>query len=237
MPRDETVTPTPDVPGSRFRHRSAALAVGISLATVLVLARPAHHWLLGLFAGAEHLIEGRAALGMVLFVVLAALSAMLAFVSSALLVPVAVYAWGPGLCFVLLWTGWFLGGLLAYSAGRYLGRPVVETLVSRGTVARYEAWVEPGASFVPVFLLQLALPSDVAGYVFGLVRCRFPVFVAALGLAEVPYALAAVYLGVTFLNRQLVPLIALGALGALLGIVALRRLRARGSTARREATL
>jgi uncharacterized membrane protein YdjX (TVP38/TMEM64 family) len=233
MPLDETLPPTPDVSGPRFRHRAGALAVGIGLAAVLVLARPAHQWLLGLIAGAEHLIQGRAALGMVLFVILAALSAMLAFVSSALLVPVAVYVWGPEVCFVLLWAGWFLGGLLAYTVGRYLGRPVVETLVSRETAARYETWVEPGASFVPIFLLQLALPSDVVGYLFGLARCRFTVFVAALGLAEVPYALGAVYLGASFLNRRLVPLLALGALGALLGIVALRRLHARGSMARR----
>jgi uncharacterized membrane protein YdjX (TVP38/TMEM64 family) len=227
MPSHDTVPANPAAPGSRFQHRAGALVVGIGLATVLILARPVHEWLLGLIAGAEHLIEGRAALGMAIFVALAALSAMLAFVSSALLVPVAVYAWGPGMCFLLLWTGWFLGGLLAYAAGRYLGRPVVEALVSPAGVARYEAWVEPGSSFVPVFLLQLAMPSDVVGYLFGLVRCRPAVFAAALALAEVPYALAAVYLGVSFLNRRLIPLIALGAIGALIGIVALRRLHAR----------
>jgi uncharacterized membrane protein YdjX (TVP38/TMEM64 family) len=233
MPLDETGPPTTDATGSRVRHRAGALAVGIGLATLLVLARPAHQWLLGLIEWADPLIRERAALGMAIFVALAALSAMLAFVSSALLVPVAVYAWGPRLCFVLLWTGWFLGGLLAYAAGRYLGRPVVDAVVSRRTAARYETWVEPGASFVPVFLLQLAMPSDVVGYLFGLARCRFVVFIAALGLAEVPYALGAVYLGVSFLNRRLIPLIALGALGALLGIVALRRLHARGPLVRR----
>jgi len=206
------------------RRRFFLLLVVVVLATVLLLARPAHQWLLGLFGEVERLIQGRDAWGMLLFVVLAALSAMLAFVSSAFLVPVAVFTWGAEVCFVLLWVGWFLGGLLAYLIGRYLGRPVVEALVPRATVARYEAWVHSGVSLGPILLLQLAVPSDVAGYVFGLLRCRFAVFVAALALAEVPYALGAVYLGVSFLERRLIPLLGLGAIGLLLSAWALRKL-------------
>jgi uncharacterized membrane protein YdjX (TVP38/TMEM64 family) len=87
-------------------------------------------------------------------------------------------------CFVLLWVGWLLGGLAGYAIGRYLGRPAVEVFVRPGALARYERWAQSGTSLVPMLMLQLAVPSDMASYLFGLVRCRFVVFRAALLLAE-----------------------------------------------------
>jgi uncharacterized membrane protein YdjX (TVP38/TMEM64 family) len=70
----------------------------------------------------ENLIAQAPFLGMLAFLLLAMLSAMVAFFSSALLAPIAIYAWGKTACFALLWGGWFLGRLkylatcLAYSA-------------------------------------------------------------------------------------------------------------------------
>lgn len=207
------------------RRRLISLAVLIGVAVAFMLAPPVHDWLLSLFDAAERVIRQRPGVGMLVFVVLAALSAMLAFVSSVALVPVAVYVWGPAVCFVLLWTGWLLGGLAGYAIGRYLGRPAVEVFVRPGALARYERWAQSRTSLVPILMLQLAVPSDMASYLFGLVRCRFVVFLAALVLAEVPYALGAVYLGMSFLERRLIPLLVLGAAGVLLSTWALRRLR------------
>ena len=205
-------------------HRGLAFAMLVGLALLLMLAQPVHAWLLSLFDAAESLIRQRATWGMVTFVLLAALSAMVAFLSSAVLVPVAIYVWGPTVCFVLLWAGWFMGGLAGYGIGRFLGRPAVEILVRTETLARYEGWTHSGRSLVPMLMLQLAIPSDLASYLFGLVRCRFIVFVVALAIAEVPYALGAVYLGTSFLERRIVPLLAIGIAGVLLSLWAIRRL-------------
>ena len=201
-----------------------ALTIFVGLVLLLMLAQPVHAWLLSLFEAAESLIRQRATWGMVTFVLLAALSAMVAFLSSAVLVPVAIYVWGPTVCFVLLWAGWFMGGLAGYGIGRFLGRPAVEVLVRPETLARYEGWTRSGKSLVPMLMLQLAIPSDLASYLFGLVRCRFIVFVVALAVAEVPYALGAVYLGTSFLERRIVPLLAIGIAGVLLSLWAIRRL-------------
>ncbi|HEX7336902.1 MAG TPA: VTT domain-containing protein [Gemmatimonadales bacterium] len=205
-------------------RRVIVLALLVLLAVSLVLARPVHAWLLSLFAEAESIIRQREVWGMTLFVSLAAVSAMVAFVSSAVLVPVAVYVWGPVVCFLLLWLGWFLGGLAGYAIGRYLGRPVVERLVRPGVLVRYEGWARSGRSLVPMLILQLGVPSDLASYVFGLVRCRFGLFVAALAMAEIPYALGAVYLGTSFLERRIIPLTVLGLAGVALSAWAIRRI-------------
>jgi uncharacterized membrane protein YdjX (TVP38/TMEM64 family) len=203
------------------------LTILLGVAMLFLLARPIHTQLLSWLGAAEPLIRDNPKLGMLIFVLLAAVSALLAFFSSALLIPVAVYVWGPVTCVVLLWGGWLVGGIVAYLVGRNLGRPVVRAVLGPGTLARYEGWVRSGAGFVPVFLLQLAIPSDVAGYLFGLVRCRVRVFLPALAAAEVPYAIGAVYLGVSFLERDVLPLVALGAAGAFMSVVAFRVLRAR----------
>jgi uncharacterized membrane protein YdjX (TVP38/TMEM64 family) len=113
----------------------------------------------------------------------------------------------------------------AYAVGRYLGRPVVLALLPAATLGRYERWVRSGAGFLPIFLLQLTVPSDVAGYLFGMVRCRFRVFLPALAAAEIPYALGAVYLGANFLQRDLLPVVAIGLAGVALSLLASRALR------------
>jgi uncharacterized membrane protein YdjX (TVP38/TMEM64 family) len=205
-------------------HRVISLTVLVTIALLLVLARPVHTWLLSLFDAAEVLIRERPSWGMLAFVLLAALSAMVAFVSSAVLVPVAIYVWGPAACFGLLWVGWFMGGLAGYGIGRFLGRPAVEMLVRPGTLSRYEGWARSGKSLVPMLMLQLAIPSDLASYVFGLVRCRFIIFAGALALAEVPYALGAVYLGASFLQARILPLLVLGLAGVLLSVWAAHQL-------------
>lgn len=207
--------------GSR---RIVPIVLLVSLSLLLVLAPPVHVWLLSLFERAAAVIDERATWGMIVFVLLAAISAMVAFLSSAVLVPVAIEAWGPSACFVLLWIGWFSGGLAGYAIGRFLGRPAVELMVSSQTLRRYEKWTSSGKTLVPMLMLQLAIPSDLASYLFGLVRCRFVVFALALALAEVPYALGAVFLGASFIERRIVPLVALGIAAVLLSFWAVHQL-------------
>jgi uncharacterized membrane protein YdjX (TVP38/TMEM64 family) len=215
-------------------RRLIVLALVIGSAIVLLGVPGLHDRVLTLVDAVGDLILRRPTAGMVAFVLLAALSAMVAFVSSAVLIPIAVHVWGPVTCAFLLWAGWFLGGVAAYATGRYLGRPVVRRLLHPATIARYETWARSGVALAPILLIQLAVPSDVAGYVFGIVRCRLRVFLPALALAEVPYALGAVCLGVGFLTRNMTLLVSLGAARAGLSLWAVSRLhlrRAAGTSA------
>ncbi len=183
--------------------------------------------LVGFLDVAARIIEGHPALGAVLFVILSGLSAMLAFVSSSILVPVALVAWGRTACVVLLWLGWILGGAAAYGIGRHLGRPVVTAFLAPEVLARYESRIPERPPFSLLVLLQLAMPSEVPGYLMGLARQPFRRYLAALAIAEAPYALGTVYLGETFLDRQLVLLVGLGAAGAIVMALAVRALHRR----------
>ena len=165
--------------------------------------------------------------GKVVFVLLSIVSAAAAFFSSAIVVPIAVYAWGSSTTFLLLWAAWLAGGACSYLIGRTVGRSLAGWLAPRERVDYYAAKLSSRASFATILLFQLALPSEVPGYVLGAVRYRFLGYFAALALAELPFALGAVYLGESFIRRDL-PLVAgIGVAGLLLTLLAVRALRRR----------
>jgi len=203
--------------------------IGLLVAGLVVVASfsSVHGWLVGFLPTAEALIRNQPILGASVFVLFAAASAMLAFVSSAVIVPVGVYVWGKGISLVLLLVGWVFGGVLAYAISRYLGRPVVEMLIPASVLEPYLARFSRTAPFGLVLLFQMALPSEVPGYLLGLVRYDFWKYLAALALAELPYAVATIYIGASFVERRIVPLVGIGAVVAVFSGWALHRLHGR----------
>jgi uncharacterized membrane protein YdjX (TVP38/TMEM64 family) len=200
--------PEPPTPRQRAPHRAVSLAVAVVVLALVALSAPLHRQVADVLLLAQPVITQHPAAGAALFVALAALAAMLMFFSSMVLVPLGVLAWGKLACFLMLWGGWFVGGALTYSIGRYLGRPVVRRLVSTKNIAQYESRIPGSGSFTTALLVQLTVPSDIAGYFFGLSAYRVRPYLAALALAELPYALGTVYLGAAFIERRYVVLIA-----------------------------
>ncbi len=149
-------------------------------------------------------------LGMLVFVLLAMLSAMVAFFSSALLAPVAIYAWGKSGCLALLWGGWFLGGVVSYCIGRFFGRSAVSMLIGEEKIAGWENQLSQRTRFLHLLIFQAVVPSEIPGYVLGILRYRVLWYMAALGITEVPYAIATVYLGESFLKGESIVFILVG---------------------------
>jgi uncharacterized membrane protein YdjX (TVP38/TMEM64 family) len=176
-----------------------------------------------LLALTEHMIAANPNAGAVLFVLFAALSGMLAFFSSAVVVPVAVYAFGPIHSALLLWLGWILGGAMTYALGRWLGRPIARRLATKG-LGRYEQRFRRDAPFGLVALFQLAMPSEVPGYVLGLVRYSFLRYIVVVAAGELPYAIGTVLLGESFIERKVLPFVVLGVGAALFSAWAYARL-------------
>jgi uncharacterized membrane protein YdjX (TVP38/TMEM64 family) len=176
---------------------------------------------------AEPVIAEHPFRGALLFLLVSALSAMLAFFSSAVLVPVAVHSWGKLVCAFLLWLGWILGGACAYGIARFWGRPVVSRLASARLLARYEERVSRHTPLGLVLLFQLAVPSEIPGYVLGLARYGLRRYLLVLALAELPYAVGTVYLGESLLEQRSLVFLGLGALAILFSVWALSVLRRR----------
>jgi uncharacterized membrane protein YdjX (TVP38/TMEM64 family) len=212
----------------RVVWRAAILLTLLTVALVALARSDAFHAaLVQVLAASEAIISGYPLLGPVLFVALAALSAMLAFASVAVLLPLAVAAWGEPASILLLWTGWLLGGACTYLLGRCLGRRLAGWFGADSLLQWLERHLGADTPFGVVLLFQLALPSEVPGYVLGLVRYSAPKYLLALGLVELLYTLAAVHLGASFIERQAGAVLGIGLAVALFSVAAFYLLRRR----------
>lgn len=202
-----------------------ALILVLIVGTLIALAMSAtvHEALLGVLEASRSVIAAHPVAGPVIFALLAGISAMLSFVSSTVLIPAAVYAWGPVTTTILLWIGWMLGGIIAHSLAFYFGRPLLHWLAPPETLEKYEHLLSKHSSFGEILLFQLALPSELVGYGLGLARVSLGRYLAALAVAQVPYAAGTVLLGVGFVERDIPTLIGVSVAGVL-GILVVARL-------------
>ena len=175
---------------------------------------------------AEGLILRSPEVGMLIFVLISMISAMIAFFSAVVLTPVAINVWGTTTSLVLLWIGWVLGGVVSYCIGLFLGRSIAAKWVGESTVASWHQKLVGRTRFFQVLLFVTAVPSEVPGYVLGVVRYRFIYFLTAIAIGYTPHALAAVFLGDSFLKGRSLAFILIGA-GILLGAIVYRQYRGR----------
>jgi len=197
-------------------RRVALVVMVLFVAGIAASSSDLHHRIVHAIELSEPVITGHPVAGALLFVGLAALSAILVFFSSVVLVPFGVHAYGETTCFLLLWTGWFLGGAMAYAIGRRVGWPLARWLLSERVAAEYQARLPASRPFLTVLLLQSALPSEAAGYLCGLLRVPPLAYLSALAVAELPYALGTVLLGTAFFEREYPVLLAVAVAGLLL---------------------
>ena len=209
----------------RLRRHILIIGTIIIVAGLIAASDTLHDKSAEIIIWTEAKISEAPLLGMLVFVLLAMLSAMVAFFSSALFAPIAVYAWGKAGCLALLWIGWLLGGTAAFCIGRFFGRSVAAMLIGEEKITGWEHQVSERTRFVHVLLFQAAVPSEIPGYVLGILRYRFLLYLAALAITELPYAVAVVYLGESFLEGDATVFVILGVAVILLGAFLLQIFR------------
>ena len=216
-----------------WRRAIALIVVFVAFAAIASSAA-VHDALLDVLRSLERVIAQHPWAGALSFVAFAAVSAMFAFVSVAVLTPAAVFAWGEPLSMLLLWIGWIAGGCATYAIGRFLAPRVVTWLTAKQTTFGIQGRIRRDTPFGLVLLFQLALPSEVPGYLLGLAGFRFPKYLLALAIAELPYAIATVHLGAGFVQRRGGVIIVTGMILVLISFGALhawhKRLRAESPT-------
>lgn len=143
---------------------------------------------------AEGIMEDHPVSGAVVFFAMSAISPMLAFASSAVLVPPANLVWGKFITFFLLWGGWVAGIAAAYAIG-YLARPMLIRMGYGEKLEKYREFASKRLKFWQLFLFCLAVPSEIPGYLFGGVHYPFWKFLAAMSIAEAIYAAGVVIAG------------------------------------------
>ena len=218
-----------------WKKRSILLALGLVAVVVVLVLLSYSETFRGLLDSitlwAKDLMAANPLLGALIFFLFSMLSAMLAFATSAALVPPANLVFGKLVTFLLLWGGWLAGAVVAYLIGS-LARPLLIRLGYKEKIEKYEEYVSRRMKFWMVLLFCFAVPSEIPGYVLGGVHYSFWRFVIAMAVTEAIYALGVVFAGESLLADNPLPLIfILGALiliGAGAGML-FRKLRKRRS--------
>jgi len=91
-------------------------------------------------------------------------------------------------------------------------------LIDEEKLAGWEREFSERSRFIHILLFQAAVPSEIPGYVLGILRYRFVFYLTALAITELPYAIAAVYLGESFLKGESTLFMILGAAVILSGL-------------------
>jgi uncharacterized membrane protein YdjX (TVP38/TMEM64 family) len=155
--------------------------------------------------------------GAVIFFFASACSVLFLFLSSVLLVPSAILAWGKWPTFLILATGWLCGWMATYAIGRFFrDRAFVERKL-RAQHIKNSFFLSGELPFSFVLIVVSSLPAEIVGYALGAVRYPFRSFFLALALVEIPFAFLLVFIGESFFLENVGLLI--GLLILLLGIL------------------
>ena len=72
-------------------------------------------------------------------------------------------------------------------------------IIGDETIDNWQNYVHERTKFIHVLAFQALVPSEIPGYLLGILRYPFLLYLLALGLTEIPYAIAVVYMGEAFL--------------------------------------
>lgn len=169
----------------------------------------------------ERLIGENQFLGKTVFICLSALSAMLSPFSSVPIVPSAVAIWGAFPTFLLLLSGWVLGGVVAYSIGRYAVKAVINHPKLFGRIDEYRKSIPAKKEFFILMMFRIVLPAEIPSYALGIIKYSFWRYLVITFVAELPFALVTVYASDALINLQPLRFAVLVVVGAvLLGLMA-----------------
>lgn len=197
----------------------------VFVAALGVIAYSLHDEIRALVVWGGATIDDAPVLGGAIFLLLSACSVLLFFLSSVLLVPSAILAWGEWPTVLLLAAGWVLGWTATYAVGRLFRTHAFAESKLAGEARANASLLSTDLPFSLVLILVLSLPAEIPGYALGAARYPFWPFLLAVVLVEVPFAFLIVFLGESFIRENFVVFIGLAVV--LLGVAVWQVRRAR----------
>jgi uncharacterized membrane protein YdjX (TVP38/TMEM64 family) len=201
---------------SRLRESLTLAAVAAVVAAALLLSR--HYE-----APLRRFIADHSVAGIVLYLLLNILDAMVAPGATLALIPIVAKQWGRIPAALVTTAGWTIGSLLAFLVARRWGAAVVKKLTSYDRVRRAAKHI-PDNLFWSVVALRLVMPMDVISYVLGLfTSMSWQAYVGATLLGLTPSALVLAFLGKEPHAYRVLTIVVFAATGVALVIAARRR--------------
>lgn len=134
--------------------------------------------------------------GPVLVVLVMVAQMFLVVINNALLILVAVLAYGPWWGSLLAWAGVVVASSVGYWLGRTLGEPVVQRLLGQKSARKVAGFVEQyGLGAVALARLTPIVSNDAISFVAGAARMGYWRFIGVTAVAVVPLITLLAYLG------------------------------------------
>lgn len=154
----------------------------------------------------EEIIKDYKIWGAVFYVIILALSVVIAPVSSLPLIPLAsnLYGWKIGA--LLNWIGWCLGAITAFSIARKWGKPLVRKLVNMKELEVLEKNLADEKKFFTLILLRMFFfPADILSYGLGLfTSISWKMLLSTTLIGILPFAIIFAYVGLLPTTFQIV---------------------------------
>ncbi len=147
-------------------------------------------------------IQSHQVVGLSVFFLFAALSVILGPFTSVPLVPIAITVWGRMETFVLLLSGWLVGGVATYLIGKYAAYAIFKKVIPFGKIEAYRKKISAESEFFLIVLFRLMLPAEIPGYLLGIIRYDFTKYWFATFLGELPFAIIVVFASEAFLEAN-----------------------------------
>lgn len=168
----------------------------------------------------EVLVTDYALTGILTYIFLAALTTVIAPLSSAPLIPLAASVWGPVATAIASIIGWLLGSVIAFMLARRYGKAIVEKLAPNTDIDAWQERIPERNLFWTIVFLRMAVPVDALSYALGLFSSISPVtYTLATLIGITPFAFIWAYVGVLPISTQ----IAIGIIGLALALLVLGR--------------
>lgn len=142
--------------------------------------------------------------GMILFVVILALSVIIAPISSVPLFPLASGLWGVFIAGALGTIGWTIGAVVAFFLARKYGVSLVKRFVPMKNIYHFQDKVPEKNVFWTVVLIRVVSPIDIS-YLMGLFsKMRLSHFALATFIGLIPFTFMTAYIGTASSFYQLI---------------------------------
>jgi uncharacterized membrane protein YdjX (TVP38/TMEM64 family) len=215
---------------SLFAYAAFPLFIALILALVVVF----RDQLWGLFKDRDAIrgwIEGQGIWGPLAFIFLQIVQVVIFVIPGEIVQIAGGYAFGLWLGCLYSLIGITLGSLANFYAGRFLGRPFVESLFAREKIEKVEGVTGSGKAAVGFFFLFVipGIPKDVLCYVAGISKLRLFAFLGVSMAGRLPGILGSSYMGSAAYSgawRAAIVVLAVAAALFVLGLVFGERIQA-----------
>lgn len=129
------------------------------------------------------------------FVLLQVLQVVITPISHVVVGLAGGFMFGPSWGSVYNWLGRFVGTMIAFSLGRYVGRPLLHRLVRQETLEKYDGIWDKSASVLFLMYFLPAFPDDELSYIVGASRMPIRTFAAVAGFGVIGGSAVPAYVG------------------------------------------